>query len=598
MVKRNKKFQSGEGAQYLTRTAALRKLQLSLKDFRRLCILKGIYPREPKHRAIAQKGATDIKILYHRKDITFLLHEPIVWTLRDRKIMNRRIRYAQSIKNKPMQRMRLENYPEIKLDHIIKERYPTFIDAIKDLDDCLTLLFLFSTFPALKAVPRNLTSMCRRLTVEFMHYVIEAKALRKVFVSIKGYYFQAEIKGQYVTWIVPHYYPFQKNQSRDVDFQIMTTFVEFYSMMCGFVNFRLYHSVNLMYPPKFNVSLDSKASQKNEEIFVSERIAALNTELMRTTRDSAEDEEELDLELLDKDAESENLQKIRDEASKVKKHKTLFKGLKFFINREVPREPLVFIIRSFGGRVSWDKTLFVGATFDETDETITHHIVDRPSLSKQYISRDYVQPQWIFDSVNQRRLLPTSKYFIGAVLPPHLSPFTSVKSKEEGGYAPPEEILVKNPNALNKKKNKKTNENEEISVDEIEDLDKETEQVRLDYALQKAFNEENDNTNTEEEKKSTESEEKSKVSKMAVKAGQLFRENPKENKKLTKQEEALRARMVKSRHKKLYHKLVNERKKKQKETHLLTVKRQKIDKTERLKQVEKRKEERKKILSS
>ena len=27
-----------------------------------------------------------------------------------------------------------------------------------------------------------------------MHYVIEAKALRKVFCSIKGYYFQAEIK--------------------------------------------------------------------------------------------------------------------------------------------------------------------------------------------------------------------------------------------------------------------------------------------------------------------------------------------------------------------------------------------------------------------
>ncbi|KFB54015.1 hypothetical protein ZHAS_00022272 [Anopheles sinensis] len=63
-------------------------------------------------------------------------------------------------------------------------------------------------------------------------------------------------------------------------------------------------------------------------------------------------------------------------------------------------------------------------------------IVDRPSVGKQYISRDYIQPQWLFDSVNQRKLLPTNKYFIGAVLPPHLSPFT----RDSVIYVPPEEL--------------------------------------------------------------------------------------------------------------------------------------------------------------
>lgn len=79
-------YESGEATQYITRRAALRKLQLSLNDFRRLCIIKGVYPREPKHRRRAQKGSSEIKILYHAKDIRFLLHEPVVWTLRDYKV--------------------------------------------------------------------------------------------------------------------------------------------------------------------------------------------------------------------------------------------------------------------------------------------------------------------------------------------------------------------------------------------------------------------------------------------------------------------------------------------------------------------------------
>ena len=85
---------------------------------------------------------------------------------------------------------------------------------------------------------------------------------------------------------------------------------------------------------------------------------------------------------------------------------------------------------------------------------------------------------------------------------------------------------------------------------------------------------------------------------MVVKAGQIYKENPKEAKQLTKQEEALRAKMVKSRHRKLYRKLVDERKTKEKEANKLKIKRQQIDK-QGLKQVKaQRKDERKKILKN
>lgn len=426
----------------------MRKLQLSLNDFRRLCIIKGIYPREPKHRRRAQKGSSDIKILYHAKDIRFLLHEPIVWTLRDYKIFAKKTGRDRAIKDFRNLKRRLALHPELKIDHIVKERYPTFIDALKDLDDCLTLLFLFSTFPSLRLIPREQSAMCRRLTIEFLQYIIASKSLRKVFISIKGYYFQAEIKGQKVTWIVPHYYPFKPHSKQEVDFKVMSIFVEFYTIMLGFVNFRLYHSLNLAYPPQFPVGVlnDTEEKMSDESAFVSDRIAALNFELMRTDKvQEDEEEQELDLELLEQDGDSKRILKIKQEAQEIARLKTLFKGLKVFIGREVPREPLVVLIRSFGGKVSWDSSVFPAATFPESDETITHQIVDRPRLDKKYISRDYVQPQWVFDCVNARKLLPTNLYFMGVALPPHLSPFVDAKRES---YMPPEEKALHDPSLI------------------------------------------------------------------------------------------------------------------------------------------------------
>lgn len=250
---------------------------------------------------------------------------------------------------------------------------------------------------------------------------------------------------------MPHYYPFQPQSKSEVDFKIMSIFVEFYAIMLGFVNFRLYHSLNLVYPPQFPAGLmqDSEETLSNESAFVSDRIAALNVDLMKSGESTVEEEEEdIDLELLNDESNPEKMQKLRQEAMEIKKLKTLFKGLKFFISREVPREPLVVIIRSFGGKVSWDKTMFPGATFDEHDTTITHQIVDRPSLEDKHISRDYVQPQWVFDSVNQRTLLPVNKYFIGVVLPPHLSPFVD---PDRDTYIPPEEKALRDPSLIETK---------------------------------------------------------------------------------------------------------------------------------------------------
>ncbi|XP_043498487.1 pescadillo homolog isoform X1 [Polistes fuscatus] len=591
-----KKYQSGEGAQFMTRKSALKKLQLSLNEFRKLCILKGIYPREPRNRKRAQKGEAGIKTLYHKKDIQFLMHEPIIWKLRDYKVFNRKVGRARALRDFAEMKRYLSNHPTLKLDHIVKERYPTFVDALRDLDDCLTLCFLFSTFPSLAHIPRDQSALCRRLTIEFLHFVIAAKALRKVFISIKGYYYQAEIKGQIINWIVPHHFSFEPQEKREVDFKVMSIFVEFYVVMLGFVNYRLYHSLNLFYPPQFNNTGQCEKNLVDEEAFVSERISALNVPLkaLDPTIQSIDDEE-IEIDQFSKDVDAQQLEAAKLEADKIKKLKTLFKGLKFFLNREVPREPLVFVLRCFGGEVSWDKLMFVGATFNENDETITHQIVDRPSMDKQFLSRNYVQPQWVFDSVNARELLPIQKYLMGVVLPPHLSPFN--ESRLDQTYIPPEERALMNPEYK-----LRDVEDEELSSENEEDK-QENETADMEEGSEEEEEEEDDEEGNEEEDDDKDEievsdEEKEKEKKrermrkkkaMQVKAGEIRKEDPYEKERQNKQEYRLREKMIKKKHRNLYKSMMEGRKERAKEIWLLRKKRRIHDNAEKEKHKEARK---------
>jgi pescadillo protein len=82
--------------------------------------------------------------------------------------------------------------------------YPSFVDAIRDVDDALCMIFLFASLPSSLRIPPTLIENCTRLAAEWQLYVIRSKSLRKVFLSIKGIYYQAEIMGEPVTWLVPY----------------------------------------------------------------------------------------------------------------------------------------------------------------------------------------------------------------------------------------------------------------------------------------------------------------------------------------------------------------------------------------------------------
>ncbi|XP_039188527.1 pescadillo homolog [Crotalus tigris] len=437
-----KKYERGSATNYITRNKARKKLQLSLPDFRRLCILKGIYPHEPKHKKKVNKGSTAARTFYLLKDIKFLLHEPIVNRFREYKVFVRKLRkaYGKSEWN-TVQRLK-DNKPTYKLDHIVKERYPTFVDALRDLDDALSMCVLFSTFPRTGKCHVQTIQLCRRLTVEFLNFVIASRSLRKVFLSIKGIYYQAEVLGQLITWITP--YAFSHNHPTDVDYRVMATFTEFYTTLLGFVNFRLYQTLNLHYPPKIESRCSAESKSEDGDAYALdsestlEKLSALSTSLARVVAPNIEDEAEVD-EFPVEGETAEEEEARRKEEKDLEKQKKLFEGLQFFLNREVPREPLAFVIRCFGGKVSWDKSVCIGATYEVTDPCVTHQIVDRPNVEQQVVGRYYLQPQWVFDSVNAKMCLPVADYFPGVMLPPHLSPFVSEK---EGDYIPPEKLKL------------------------------------------------------------------------------------------------------------------------------------------------------------
>ena len=563
--------QSGNAVQYVTRNQALKKLQLKLSEFRRLCILKGIHPREPRKKT---QGAH--KTYYHVKDVSFLLHEPLLKKVRELAAYDKKIRKASAKKNRDLARRLASRRPGYRLDHLVRERYPSFIDALRDIDDALTLIHLFAVLPAemAKSIPSERVQLSRRLALEWQAWVARAGALRKAFVSVKGFYFQAEVRGQEITWLVPH----QTSQvlPPDVDFKVMSTFLELYHTTLQFVLYKLYTESGLKYPPVMDEAIEAaaggacsvltgnfteagdatttmmtpggeetdrsaasskreagsqeaKANPQAEERMktLSKKVAELEEEIrtidnpkskrkaekprtgenLQEPSNPAEDlpsddeqsafddsEDESDEFTIDsgdeedEDGEDESgdessdvddgsqededgaLRELRKSSNGDNKTlavtspssspalpeasagapastvtggaasvddddiasvcSTLFQGLVFFLGREVPREQLLLVIRSFGGQAGWSGD---GSPLEENDGRITHQIVDRPAIPRRRKDREYVQPQWVFDSANARVLVRTSHYQPGSIPPPHLSPFVDPEAE---GYEP------------------------------------------------------------------------------------------------------------------------------------------------------------------
>ena len=151
-------------------------------------------------------------------------------------------------------------------------------------------------------------------------------------------YYEAEIGDQKINWVVPH--PRAYDRPVDVDFRIMSTFVEFYATLLGFVNFRLFTSGNLHYPP----ALTSSTSVNEDSSDLDDRLASLTIPL-KATATEVDDAANVDEFPVSDDA---ALEQQKSEQADLKRLQTLFSGFKFFLQRETPQEQITNVNVSRG----------------------------------------------------------------------------------------------------------------------------------------------------------------------------------------------------------------------------------------------------------
>lgn len=260
----------------------------------------------------------------------------------------------------------------------------------------------------------------------------------------------------------------------------MLTFLELYQTLLGFVFFKLYTDVGLIYPPPLDARKDEtgagvgafslqEAARHAAPVVSGTKVVEVEGKkvsgkdvrqtIKRIPVPSESNDADADMpntDSLPNDIEEEfvaqpstsdpqattSLPTLKSlSALPLSLSTTLFSPYTFFLSRETSRPIFEFIVRSFGGRIGWPTSSGSGSPFDETEDSITHVIIDRPSIEKanetpdereRRLRRKFVQPQWVVDCINAGKILLEEPYGQGKTLPPHLSPF----GEYEGAYDP------------------------------------------------------------------------------------------------------------------------------------------------------------------
>jgi pescadillo protein len=126
-----------------------------------------VYPREPR-----KKFKGNDKTYFHVKDLKIMSHDTLLAKFRDMKAHLKKHGKLLGRNEKKAAEVHLERMPRYSLAPVIKDRYPSFPDAVRDLDDALCLIALFAQLPQHLTldVKKEDLDMCNRLYRDFLLY--------------------------------------------------------------------------------------------------------------------------------------------------------------------------------------------------------------------------------------------------------------------------------------------------------------------------------------------------------------------------------------------------------------------------------------------
>lgn len=302
----------------------------------------------------------------------------------------------------------------------------------------------------------------------------------------------------------------------------MLTFLELYQTLLGFVFFKLYTDVGLVYPPPLDIKKDEggagvgafslqevssrapvPAPAKTKAVEIDGR--KISSKDVRQTIKSISAASEIVGEDVDMPDPDSNMDEIDEEfvahpstsdpqtsGASLPTLKSLtdlpqslstslFAPYTFYLSRETSRPIFEFLVRSFGGRIGWPSSSGSGSPVEESDDSITHVIIDRPLVERtnetaeereRRLRKKYVQPQWVVDCINAGRILLEDSYAQGNTLPPHLSPF----GEYQGAYDPTVGLTGANEAVMAEESE---SEEEDVEIQDIEDDEESPDKVAL-----------------------------------------------------------------------------------------------------------------------
>lgn len=349
---------------FVSRKIALEKLKLTNGKFNRLCVISNVYPiiADKKHCYDKEEGW-----YYYIDDIKKIFYSNAYETLnKNYQNEERRIEFS---KNQQFSRASNIKDDEINYVDLVKQKYPSLGMSLEGLGNTVKNLYLAKLL-LMDNIDEDLQN--------FENFVIRKGILNRAFLSKKGAYLSFNCNKIIVCWFVPY----------------------------------------------LGTKLDEIIEEKSDDIIVKPTVDFEFLDFGSISEESNDEEDK-------KEADDPNkfdisllkyalpLLKIHLKLILFKLEKLIpdctvngiFSRGKYCVMTQSIKYLIEFVIKAGGGEiVNQDEAEII---ITETIETLRDNV-------------KYLQPQYIFDSINESKLVDLNSYLIGKQCPIHKSPFPDV----------------------------------------------------------------------------------------------------------------------------------------------------------------------------